>query len=378
VRLFRLFGIDFSASWSWLFLFAALVYAAGATFEAVLPDHRGPVVWLLGLVAALLSIASLYAHELAHAVVARRFGVPVHAVSLFMLGGMAHSTRESPTPRAELLIAAAGPAMSLAIGVGGFLVNRATEQGAAAVAVVGMWLALMNVPLGVLNLVPAYPLDGGRVLRAVVWFAANDFRSGSAVAARAGQVGAVTLLLAGMLGLFSGQGAGVVGVWLLLAAWFMYTGATNAHRVVLFHETLQTLSVASAMFRNLGRIEADATLESLAEEHLQRTVNDRYPPGLGVYREDRLVGIVGVQHLRQFPAGVWDSVRVEEAMLSIGRVPRLQPDAPAIAALQLLAESGCELVAVIAEDRLLGLVGNTELARAVENQRQHSPSPVPR
>src|SRR5205807_878970 len=168
LRLFRLFGIQLTANWSWLLLLALLVYVAAQTFSGLLTGVRPLGMWVLAVVAGLLSVASLYAHELAHALVARHFGIPVRTISLFLLGGMAHITRESPSPRAEFLIALAGPLTSLAIGVTAGLATAGLWDIAAPVAALGLWLALMNVPLALLNLVPAYPLDGGRVLRAVL------------------------------------------------------------------------------------------------------------------------------------------------------------------------------------------------------------------
>ena len=146
--------------------------------------------WSMAVVAALVAVASLYGHELAHAMVARAFGIPVRTISLFLLGGMAHITRESPSPRAEFLIAVVGPAASLAVGLVGALISWTLWDLAPPVGVLGLWLAFVNIPLAIFNLVPAYPLDGGRVLRAVLWFAGQDLRWGSTVAARVGQVAA--------------------------------------------------------------------------------------------------------------------------------------------------------------------------------------------
>src|SRR5450631_613575 len=206
MRLFRLFGIQFTANWSWLLLLALLVYVAYSTFRGLRLVGWSPVgLWALAVVAALLSVVSLYGHELAHALVARAFGIPVRTISLFLLGGMAHITRESPSPRAEFLIAIAGPIASLGVGLIAALVTWSLWDVAPPVAALGLWLATMNVPLAIFNLVPAYPLDGGRVLRSLLWFAAEDLQWGSTVAARVGQVAAVGLLFSGVWILFDGS-----------------------------------------------------------------------------------------------------------------------------------------------------------------------------
>src|SRR5579859_456530 len=143
MRLFRLFGIQFTANWSWLVLLALLVYVAYSTFRSLRLGFSPVGLWSLAVVAALLSVVSLYGHELAHALVARAFGIPVRTISLFLLGGMAHITRESPSPRAEFLIAVAGPASSLVIGGIAGLLSLVLWQIAPPIAVLGMWLATM-------------------------------------------------------------------------------------------------------------------------------------------------------------------------------------------------------------------------------------------
>ena len=170
----------------------------------------------------MLAVISLYAHELAHALVARAYGIPVRTISLFLLGGMAHITRESPTPRAEFLIAVSGPVSSLVLGGVAALVSWGLWGLAPAIAVLGLWLATMNISLGIFNLVPAFPLDGGRVLRGLLWSAGQDLAWASKISARVGQLAAVGLLFSGVWILFDGSSDALSGLWLIMFAWFMY------------------------------------------------------------------------------------------------------------------------------------------------------------
>src|SRR3979409_2374692 len=155
LRLFRLFGIQFTANWSWLLLLALLVYVAYSTFRGLRLGWSPVGLWSMAAVAALLSVGSLCGRELPPALVARLFGIPVRTISLFLLGGMAHITRESPSPRAEFLIALAGPAASLAVGLVGALISWTLWGLAPPVGVLGLWLAFVNIPLAIFNLVPA-------------------------------------------------------------------------------------------------------------------------------------------------------------------------------------------------------------------------------
>jgi Zn-dependent protease/CBS domain-containing protein len=366
LRLFRLFGIQFTANWSWLLLAALLVYVAYSTFRGLRLGFGQVELWSLALVAALLSVASLYAHELAHALVARAFGIPVRTISLFLLGGMAHITRESPSPRAELAIALLGPLTSVAIGLVGALASWLLWDVAPPAAALGLWLATMNLPLGIFNLVPAYPLDGGRVLRGLLWFAGQDLRWASAVAARVGQVAAVGLLFSGVWILFEGSSGALSGLWLIMIAWFMYAGAASSQYATIFQDSLRRLTVASVMDRDFGRVQAGVSVQTFAEEHLLEKTPAMAPHAYAVYRDDYLVGLLSLRQLGRIPMQTWSHTSIERAMLPIESAPSMEPGAPALGALHLILEEGVEHIAVMAEGRLLGLITRNELARASE------------
>jgi Zn-dependent protease/CBS domain-containing protein len=366
LRLFRLFGIEFTANWSWLILFGLLIYVAYSTFRGLRLGWSAAELWSLAVVAAILSVASLYGHELAHAMVARAFGIPVRTISLFLLGGMAHITRESPSPRAELLIAVVGPAASLAVGLVAALASLTLWDVAPPVAALGLWLAMMNIPLAIFNLVPAYPLDGGRVLRALLWFAGQDLRWGSLVAARVGQVAAVGLLFSGVWVLFDGSNGALSGLWLIMIAWFMYAGAASSQYATMFQESLRRLTVASVMDRDFGRVQAGVSVQTFANEHLLEKPTSAPPRGYAVYREEYLVGLLSLRQLGRIPVQTWPQTSIDTATQPIESAPSMEPSAPALGALHLILEEGVEQIAVMAEGRLLGLVTRNELARASE------------
>jgi Zn-dependent protease/CBS domain-containing protein len=362
LRLFRLFGIQFTANWSWLLLLLLLVYVAYSTFRGLRLGWSGVELWSMAIVAALLSVASLYTHELAHALVARAFGIPVRTISLFLLGGMAHITRESPSPRAEFLIAVVGPAASLGIGLLGAIASWTLRDVAPVIGALGLWLAMVNIPLAIFNLVPAYPLDGGRV------------RWGSTVAARVGQVAAAGLLFAGVWILFDGSSGALGGLWLIMIAWFMYAGAASSQYATVFQESLRRLTVASVMDRDFGKVQAGVSVQAFAEEHLLEKPENRAPSappsrGYAVYRDEYLVGLLSLRQLGRIPMNTWSHTSVERAMLPIESAPAMEPSAPALGALHLILEEGVEQIAVMAEGRLLGLVTRNELARATDAQQ---------
>jgi Zn-dependent protease len=361
--LFRLFGIQFTANWSWLLLFALLVYVGYATFRGLRLGFSQVELFSLAVIAAVLSVLSLYAHELAHALMARAYGIPVRTISLFLLGGMAHITRESPTPRAEFWIAFVGPVCSIALGLVGALVSWGLWGVAPAVAVLGLWMAAMNIPLGIFNLVPAFPLDGGRVLRGVLWYAGQDVGWANTVAARVGQLAAVGLLFSGVWILFDGSTGALGGLWLILIAWFMYAGAASSQYATTFQESLRRLTVASVMDRDFRRVQAGVSVQAFAEEHLmegQTPSSNAY----AVYRDENLVGLLSLRQVGEIPMQRWSQTSIERLMLPIEVAPSMEPSAPALGALHLILEEGVEQIAVMAEGRLLGLVTQNDLAKA--------------
>jgi Zn-dependent protease len=368
LRLFRLFGIQFTANWSWLLLVALLIYVAYSTFRGLRLGFSPTQLWILAAVAAFLSVVSLYGHELAHALVARAFGIPVRTISLFLLGGMAHITRESPSPRAEFLIALAGPISSIGVGVLAAVATWSLWGIAPPIAVLGLWLATMNIPLGIFNLVPAYPLDGGRVLRGALWFAGQDLGWASRISARVGQLAAVGLLFSGVWILFDGSSGALGGLWLIMIAWFMYAGAASSQYATAFQESLRRLTVASVMDRDFGRVQAGLSVQAFADEHLLEKEPTVAPHAYAVYRDEYLVGLLSLRQLGRIPMQTWSNTSIERAMLPIESAPAMEPSAPALGALHLIVEEGVEHIAVMAEGRLLGLVTRNELARANDSR----------
>jgi CBS domain-containing protein len=227
----------------------------------------------------------------------------------------------------------------------------------------------VNIPLAIFNLVPAYPLDGGRVLRAMLWFAGQDVRWASTVATRVGQVAAAGLLFSGVWILFDGSTGALGGLWLIMIAWFLYAGAASSQYATMFQDSLRPLTVASVMDREFGRVQAEVSVQAFADEHLLEKQAPVPLRGYAVYRDESLVGLLSLRQLGRIPVSSWSQTSIERAMLPIESAPAMEPGAPALGALHLILEEGVEQIAVMAEGRLLGLVTRSQLARASEASR---------
>lgn len=370
LTLFRLFGIGFTASPSALGLVGLLVYAAHGLLAGSRLGLTPIGVWGLAVVAAALSVVGLYGHELAHALVARRFGIPVRTINLFLLGGVALITRESPTPKAEFWISLAGPLASLSIGVVSLICLPVLGAVSPAAGAICLWLAAMNLSLVLFNLLPAFPLDGGRVLRSMLWFAGRDARWATRLSTMGGQIVAAALVVSGIWTIVDGQSDAMSGLWLILIAWFMYVGAATSGQASAMQETLRPLTVASIMDRQIGRVPAETTVQAFADGQLLAPRALATPQAYGVYRDDDLLGLVSMRRLGAIPTQDWAATSVERAMQPIESTPALEPSAPALRALQLLLEDGVEQVAVMIDGRLLGLVTSSDLARAAQTPRR--------
>lgn len=326
---------------------------------------RPTEVWAVVLSSVLLAMAALYAHEIAHALVGRRFGLPTRTIGLSIIGGNTHLGRQAPSARAEVLIALAGPATSLVLGVVAALAGLWLIEAAPLAALVAMWLAAVNIPLAVFNLLPAYPLDGGRVLRGCAWFASEDPVWSSKVAARAGQAVALVLAVGAGYALTLGV-AGLPGmIWLGLVAWYVYVNGLTAHRATLFLHSLRELNVARLQPAQAPSIEADRTLQSLAEDQFPLLRPSQPWPVFAVHEGTSWVGLLALADLRKVPRERWLVATAREAMQGAGDLAVVAPETPAVLALHVLIDEGLEHLPVVADGRLLGVLRRADLVRAV-------------
>lgn len=373
-RLVRVFGIQLTATWSWLVLAAFSIYVGVRELPRFVP-HLGPQpaeVWAVVLSSVLLAMAALYAHEIAHALVGRRFGLSTRTIGLSIIGGNTHLGREAPSAGAEVLIALSGPATSLLIGVVAALAAVGLTESAPLMALVAVWLAAVNIPLAVFNLLPAYPLDGGRILRACVWFASEDPVWSSAVAARAGQAAALLLAVGAGYSLTLGVDGLPGMVWLALVAWYVYMNGLTAHRTTLFLHSLRGLNVARLQPAGVQSIEADRTLQSIAEEQFPLLRPSQPWPVFAVYEGTSWAGLLALADLRKVPRDRWRVATAREAMQAAEEIAAVAPETPAVLALQVLIDEGLEHLPVVADGRLLGLLRRADLVRAVGQQADRS------
>jgi Zn-dependent protease/CBS domain-containing protein len=366
-HLARVAGIDVDAHWS-LFLIAGLLVwtlAAGLLPE-IDPGHPVVAYWVVAVVAIVVFYGSLVAHELAHATVARRQGVVVQRITLWLFGGVAQLGSESGGPRDELRMAVAGPATSLALGVGfvgaGVLADAVGVWSLAVTAL--LWLGQINLVLGVFNLLPAFPLDGGRVLRAWLWHRRGDRIGATVTAARIGVGCAYGLVGLGVLGVVAGLGIG--GLWFVLLGWFLLGAARREEDAVTQQELLGGVTVGTIMSPDPVVVPATTTVADLVDRYVLGRRHSSYPV---VDRTGTAVGLMTLDRIRGVPLVARDHVTVGGVAIPLAEVPVTDAAEPVLELLPRLAASEGGRALVLHDGRLVGIVSMTDVTRAVVARR---------
>jgi Zn-dependent protease/predicted transcriptional regulator len=359
----RLAGIAVRVHYTWFLVAALMAWSlARGYFPTAHPGWPAPTYWTAGLVAALALFGSVLVHELGHALVAIRRGIPVRSITLFLFGGVATLQKDAETPRDELLIAVAGPATSFLL-AGAFWAGQALlPAGEPAAAVMG-YLVTINVLLGAFNLLPGFPLDGGRVLRSLIWWRAGSLRHATHLAAGAGQAIGFLLIVWGLILLLGG--APLNGLWIAVIGWFLAGAADRTRRAYDLGESLKRLRVADVMAAEPLALPPALSVDEFVHEHVVRRGHRALP----VVSHGHLLGLVSVTDAQQVPREAWGDTPVEEIMT---RAPlrTVAPQTPLDRALRLLTEHSLNQLPVIDHgpigERLVGMIGRADILRVIQ------------
>jgi Zn-dependent protease len=353
-------GVRIGVNWSWLVVFALIVWTLAATiFPGSEPGHGEGTYLVMAVVAATFFFATLLLHELGHALVARRENMEIEGITLWLFGGVAKFKGVFPSAGAEFRIAVAGPLVSLAIGLAFLLVALLAHLPDPVDGVV-VYLGYINLVLLVFNLLPALPLDGGRVLRSALWQAKGDFEWATNVAADVARAFAYLFIGFGLFELIFLNS--FAGVWLAFLGWFLLQAAGAETRYLATRQALGGLRVADLMVRDPITVSPDLSLGRFMDEVVWSHRHTTYP----VVDDGRAVGLVHLRSVAQVPRRDWDSRSVRDSMLPLDRVPTLDEDDELIDALATLGASNVGRGLVLDDGRLLGLLSITDLARALE------------
>jgi len=364
--IFRFRGIEVVIDGTWFIIFFLVVVGLGGHwFPQEYPGLGTAGRWILATLVALAVFASVLLHEFSHSLVAQGMGMEINRIVLFVFGGVAQIKGEPPDARSELLIAAAGPACSVVLGVV-FLGASALVGGAAGPGVQGaLWyLGYVNLVLVAFNMVPGFPLDGGRILRAILWGRWGDLRRATGVVSTIGKGFAYVLIGLGFLGLL--RGALINGGFFIFIGMFLYQAAASGYQQVALREGLSGTAVADLMTPDPVTVPAHLTLQDLVDHYFFRHRFAAFP----VEREESLVGMITINLVKEVDREEWETTSVQAAMIPIEGVPLLEPSDDAYEAMIRMMESEVGRMPVVAGGRVVGIVSRSDIAGFVRTRTE--------
>ncbi len=363
LRLGRVAGIRVGMNWSLLVIFWLITWSlATEAFPQEAPGRTDLAYWVTGVIASVLFFSSLLAHEMGHALLARRSGIAVEGITLWLFGGVARLSGDASNARSELRVAIVGPAISLTVGViFASLALLLDALGAPAlVSAAPAWIGRINIVLALFNLAPAYPLDGGRVLRGVLWLRHGDRIRATLTAARAGRFFGWFLISLGLLEFLAGGTLG--GVWFVFLGWFLLGAARAEIEGVLLRDLLKDTRVRAVMTSDPVTVPPDVSIEDLLEDYTLRHHCSAFPV---VDRSGALIGLVTLAHIRGVPPDRRRELTVADVASPIERVPTAGPDDRLVDLLGRIAAPE-NRVLVLDQGRLVGIVTATDITRALD------------
>jgi len=373
IHLGRIAGISIDINYSWLIILVLLTFSLATTwFPQTITGASALTYWILGLVAALLLFASVLAHELAHSFVARASGLSVKSITLFIFGGVSNIEQEPQDPGVEFRVAFVGPLTSLIIGAICWLLALATRGVSAPVTAILGYLGITNLLLGVFNLIPGFPLDGGRVLRSILWGVTKNLRTATLWAARVGQVIAFLFIFFGILEFFSGNFLG--GIWIGFIGWFMLTAAQTANQQVMLETMLRGVTVGDLMSRPPEPISASGTVEQAVYSYMM----PRGIRAVPVVEDGRLVGMLTLGSIRELPREQWASIPVRQAMVPFEKLHSVRPGQSLSDVLTMMINEDINQVPVVENGQVVGMLSREAIVRYIEMRRSLGTPTPPR
>jgi Zn-dependent protease/CBS domain-containing protein len=371
IKLGTIFGVELGLHYSWIVIALLITFSLAAQFHAVNHDWPETVVWATAILTGLLFFACLFAHELSHALVARARGLPIHKITLFLLGGVAQMEKEAADPKTEFWMAIVGPITSAVLGV--ILLEFARLAGWAAGSqpltpgtALLVWLGYINLLLAAFNMIPGFPLDGGRVLRAIVWWLTGNVERSTRAAARVGQVIAVLFIAYGVLRFF--EGAGLGGLWLAFIGWFLLQASSATYLQVRTGTLLRDLHIKDLMSTNFEIVSPNMSL--------QEFVNDRLMPSgrrcFLVMQNGEMLGIITPNEIRGINPSVWQFKQVGDVMRPASQIHFVSPDLPAMEALEIMSREDVHQLPVMSNGHVEGVVTRAHVLEILKSRSELS------
>jgi Zn-dependent protease/CBS domain-containing protein len=385
-RIGRIFGINIRVDWSWLLIFALTTWNLATAFSGFHSEWGLALTWGTAAVAAVLFFASVLMHELAHSLIAKGQGIPVRSITLHLFGGVSNIQREPESPSDEFLMAIVGPITSLVIGgalawivLASAGLSGALTDPARALGQLGplftllLWLGSVNVMVGLFNLIPGFPLDGGRVLRSIMWVLTDNLRRATRWASWVGQAIAWLMILAGIAMTFGmripilGTGLGN-GLWLAFIGWFLNSASVQSYQKLVIQDILEGVPVECMMRADPPTCSADCSVSRLVHDHIMQTDEQSFPILKNGTRQ--LTGLVTLEDVRGVSRDAWDTTKVADIMMPLDKLVLVSPEDDAADALGKLTGRDVRQLPVVREGELVGMLRRRDIIRWLQLQSE--------
>jgi Zn-dependent protease len=364
ISLGKILGIPIGLDYSWFLVFALLTWTLAVSYFPA--EFKGwPVAqyWLVGAVTTVMLFVSVLLHELGHSVIAMRYKISVRSITLFIFGGVAEIGAEPPSAAAEFWIAIAGPVVSFALAAL-FGLLKPIFVGVAPLLALVEYLAYINGTLALFNLIPGFPLDGGRVFRAIVWGATQNMRRATLVAANVGRVIAYLFIVVGVWQMLTGNFGN--GLWIAFIGWFLESAAVSQVQQQLVHDRLAGHKVAQAMNRNYTAIPPDVTIQNLVDHHIL----DQGRRCFVVKQNDAVAGLLTLHHVKEIPRPEWPTTTVAQAMIPAVQIKSVPPEAELWAALAEMDRDGVNQLPVMTNGHVVGMLSREDVVSFMRTLRE--------
>lgn len=371
-----IFGIKISVDFSWLFIFLLVTWNLSAgVFPRLHPEWGAGLNWTVGIAASLLFFASVLAHELAHSLVARSRGLPVSRITLFLFGGVSNLEREPPSPKTEFLMAVVGPLTSIGLGIlflalGSIFSNQLADVAADPEAVLSrlgpvstllLWLGPINIFVGLFNLIPGFPLDGGRILRSIIWTVTGNLRQATRYASFLGQLTGWFFIVIGTLMVFGIAipllGAGLGGLWLVFIGWFLNSMAGQSYQQVVVDERLKKVEVGSLMRSSFQTVSENISVRDLIYNHFLKSSERAFP----VMKDGQLIGLVSLEDIKDVDQNSWEEKTVRDIMTPVGQLEAVTPKEDLAKAVRKIARKDIAQLPVMQDGKLVGMLNRRDV-----------------
>ncbi len=361
IKLGHISGIEIGLHYSWLIIALLISFSLAGHFHSVRPDWSVEITWIAAILTSIFFFITLLLHELAHSIVAKSRGLRVRAITLFALGGVSQIESEAPDARSEFWIAIVGPLTSLVIG--GVLLGLARLSGAAAIGpsspvdAVLLWLGYINLALAAFNMIPGYPLDGGRVLRSLLWWITHNADRATRLASQVGQVVAFLFILYGVFRFFVGANFG--GLWMAFIGWFLLDAARSSYMQVSIAAGLRDRHVADIMERDCPAVPGYLSVRDFIDVHLLHTNSACFL----VMQNNEPAGLVTANEARKVARDQWEQTSVQSIMRPLNSLPAVTPEMPVLKAMEVMTRENVNELAVVANGHFEGIFSRLQVMR---------------